>query len=147
MKMLDPGSVVRESEFATAQNAAGVPDRIINLYNKALTGNGLNETQRKNIRNQADSLFKKTAEDERRVRDGISRIATNYGLNTDNIFIEAETFIPTVPPPAPAPDRGRGRSSAAPAEQARGPVVAGTINRTPGQGGAAPTQRNVVVDF
>jgi hypothetical protein len=147
MKMLDPGSVVREGEFATAQNAAGIPDRVVNLYNKALTGNGLNETQRKNIRAQADSLFTKTAADERRVRDGISRIATNYGLNTDNIFIETETFIPTVPQPAPAPDRGRGRSSAAPAEQARGPVAAGAINRAQGQGGAAPTQRNIEVSF
>lgn len=26
MKMLDPGSVVREQEFANAQNAAGIPD-------------------------------------------------------------------------------------------------------------------------
>ena len=34
MKMLDPASVVRESEFATAQNAAWVPDQIRNLYNK-----------------------------------------------------------------------------------------------------------------
>jgi hypothetical protein len=146
MKMLDPGSVVREGEFATAQNAAGIPDRVVNLYNKALSGNGLNEGQRKNIRAQADSLFKKTAEDERRVREGVSRIARNYGLNTDNIFIEAETFIPTVPQPAPAPERRRGFFSA-PAEQARGPVAAGAISRAQGQGGAAPTQRNIEVSF
>jgi hypothetical protein len=146
MKMLDPGSVVREGEFATAQNAAGVPDRVLNLYNKALSGNGLNEGQRKNIRAQADSLFKKTAEDERRVRDGISRIARNYGLNTDNIFIDTQPSAPAAPgaPAAPPP---AGRPSAAPAAPVRGPVVAGTINRTPGQGAAAPATRNVVVDF
>ena len=34
MKMLDPGSVVREGEFATAQNAAGVPERVVNQYNR-----------------------------------------------------------------------------------------------------------------
>jgi len=28
MKILDPGSVVREGEFATAQNSAGIPERI-----------------------------------------------------------------------------------------------------------------------
>ena len=33
MKVLDPGSVVREQEFANAQNAAGVPDQVRNLYN------------------------------------------------------------------------------------------------------------------
>lgn len=36
MKILDPGSVVRESEFATAQNAANVPERIRAAYNRAL---------------------------------------------------------------------------------------------------------------
>jgi len=39
--MLDPGSVVRESEFATAQNAAGVPDQVRNMYNKVLSGTRL----------------------------------------------------------------------------------------------------------
>ena len=46
MKMLDPGSVVREGEFATAQNAASIPDRIRNAYNRALEGTRLNPQQR-----------------------------------------------------------------------------------------------------
>jgi hypothetical protein len=46
MKMLDPGSVVREGEFATAQNAAGVPDRIRNAYNATMSGQRLNQQQR-----------------------------------------------------------------------------------------------------
>lgn len=46
MKALDPTSVVREGEQATAQNATGVPDRIRNLYNNILSGNRLNATQR-----------------------------------------------------------------------------------------------------
>ncbi|WP_204128690.1 hypothetical protein, partial [Pseudomonas ogarae] len=46
MRMLDPASVVREGEFATAQNAAGVPDQIRNAYNKAVNGERLNPEQR-----------------------------------------------------------------------------------------------------
>ena len=46
MKSLDPTSVVREGEQATAQNATGVPDRIRNLYNYIKKGNRLNEEQR-----------------------------------------------------------------------------------------------------
>ena len=38
MKVLDPSSVVREGEFATAQNAGSVPDSVRNMYNKALSG-------------------------------------------------------------------------------------------------------------
>jgi len=34
MKILDPGSVVREGEFATAQNSAGIPERIRAKYNR-----------------------------------------------------------------------------------------------------------------
>ncbi|WP_433897128.1 hypothetical protein [Stenotrophomonas geniculata] len=56
MKMLDPGSVVREQEFANAQNAAGVPDKVRNAYNKAISGQRLNPTQRQDFLNQAAQL-------------------------------------------------------------------------------------------
>ncbi|MBE3139370.1 MAG: hypothetical protein IMZ53_02180, partial [Thermoplasmata archaeon] len=38
MKILDPTSVVREGEFATAEKAAGVPVAVRNLWNKLITG-------------------------------------------------------------------------------------------------------------
>ena len=56
MKMLDPGSVVREQEFANAQNAAGVPDQVVNAYNRALSGQRLNPTQRGDFLRQAAQL-------------------------------------------------------------------------------------------
>lgn len=56
MKMLDPGSVVREGEFANAQNAAGIPDRISNLYNNALKGERLNPNQREQFVTEAKKL-------------------------------------------------------------------------------------------
>jgi len=57
MKMLDPGSVVREGEFANAQNAAGIPDRIMNIYNKALRGERLNQEQRMGFVSSARDLY------------------------------------------------------------------------------------------
>ena len=57
MKLLDPGSVVREGEFATAQNAAGVPDRITNLYNNVLEGTRLGEAQRKEFLDRAEKIY------------------------------------------------------------------------------------------
>ncbi len=56
MKMLDPGSAVREAEFANAQNAAGVPDQVRNAYNRALSGQRLNPSQRQDFMNQAGKL-------------------------------------------------------------------------------------------
>ena len=57
MKMLDPTSVVRESEFATAQNSAGVPEGIRNAFNKANSWQFLSKTQRSDILNLSKSLF------------------------------------------------------------------------------------------
>lgn len=97
MKMLDPGSVVREGEFATAQNAAGVPDRVLNLYNRILSGERLNENQRKSFKGQAEVLFKQAGQQEQVVRKGMERIAKGYGLNTANIFLEPTESVPTNP--------------------------------------------------
>ena len=57
MKMLDPGSVVREGEFATAQNTAGVPDRIRNAYNKLISGERLTPAQRADFTRQAANVY------------------------------------------------------------------------------------------
>lgn len=57
MKMLDPGSTVRESEFATAQNAAGVPELIRNRWNRVFNGERLGVETRKDFLNQTTSLF------------------------------------------------------------------------------------------
>lgn len=61
MRMLDPGSTVREGEFANAQNAAGVPDRIVNLYNKALNGERLAPEQRRDFLKQAGNIYQSSA--------------------------------------------------------------------------------------
>lgn len=56
MKMQDPGSTVREGEYATAENAKGVPDQIRNLYNKAKDGAILSERQRQQFHQTASSI-------------------------------------------------------------------------------------------
>jgi hypothetical protein len=57
MKMLDPNSVVREWEYATAQNAGNVWDKIINLYNNTITWKKLTENQRQEFLEMAKSLM------------------------------------------------------------------------------------------
>jgi polyhydroxyalkanoate synthesis regulator phasin len=97
MKMLDPGSVVREGEFATAQNATGVPERIQNLYNNLVRGERLNPDQRKMFSKQAEGLYKQAQTQEATVRSGIERIAKGYGLNTANIFYTPTEEAPKAP--------------------------------------------------
>ena len=56
MKILDPGSVVREGEFATAAQAAGVPDQVRAAYNAAVNGQKLAPVQRQDFVNQAKNI-------------------------------------------------------------------------------------------
>lgn len=56
MKALDPTSVVRESEFATAQNSAGIPEGIRNIFNKLQSGERLGKVQIKQFVEAAQAL-------------------------------------------------------------------------------------------
>lgn len=56
MKMLDPSSTVREGEYATAQNTAGVTDKVRNAYNKAVDGSFLTDGQIKGYVSTAKAL-------------------------------------------------------------------------------------------
>lgn len=49
MKLLDPGSVVRESELAMAMQATGALDRFANYHNQLLNGQKLTPNQRKDF--------------------------------------------------------------------------------------------------
>lgn len=102
MKMLDPGSVVREGEFATAQNATGVPQRIANIYNKVASGERLSEEQRKSFISQAGDLHETARKREAEVRGGLERVADAYKLSKPNIF-GTQVVEPTAPKPPPTP--------------------------------------------
>ena len=63
MKMIDPGSVVRESEFATAANTGSIPVRVWSLYNRIVTGERLTTGQRADFAKQAQNLAEETHTD------------------------------------------------------------------------------------
>jgi hypothetical protein len=98
MKMLDPNSVVREQEFANAQNAAGVPDRIRNVYNRILAGERLNPNQRKDFISQAEKLHTSSQRQYEAVRNQFGAIAKKSGLRPDQIMVDYG-----IAPPAQAP--------------------------------------------
>ena len=100
MKMQDPDSVVREGEYATAENARGVSDTLRNLYNKVMAGERLTDAQRKNMRGQAGKIYEAALSGESTVRKGVERMAKNYGLNVENVFFEPTETPPGVSPSA-----------------------------------------------
>lgn len=61
MKILDPGSVVRESELGMAMAASGLIDRLSNYAQMTLSGQKLTPTQRKDFQTLADALYSESA--------------------------------------------------------------------------------------
>lgn len=109
MKMLDPGSVVREGEFATAQNAAGVPERVRNTYANLLSGERLSDKQRQDFVSQARRLFKRSEADNKKDVEKIVSIGKQFGVSRENILGSA---VEEVPPPETAPQATRIRFDA-----------------------------------
>ena len=87
MKMLDPGSVVREGEYATARNAGGVPDRIISMYNQALNGSQLSPQVRADMVGQARKIYERSQADMGNIANQYKDIAGRNGANPDNVVV------------------------------------------------------------
>jgi hypothetical protein len=90
MKTLDPSSVVRESEFATAENSSGVYRKFWNLRNKVMKGERLTEEQRNEFKEVALGLYQQQQQGLDNIQNSFSQIANNQGLNIDNIFIDSD---------------------------------------------------------
>lgn len=87
-KMLDPGSVVRETEFATGRDTAGLYQRLLNESQKLQSGQlfALDSKQRQEYVNLAkqylESAQKKAGEDKK----ALGVVVKNYKLNAENVF-------------------------------------------------------------
>lgn len=86
MKMLDPGSVVRETEFATARDTAGLLTRLQNIASKVESGEFLSPSQRKAFVALAGKYMSATEKQEGKVREDLGMVVKNYSLNPDNVF-------------------------------------------------------------
>jgi hypothetical protein len=94
MKLLDPNSVVRESELIMAVQASGLADRIANTGNRILNGEKLTATQRKDFFDAATQFYK-IAEDKKRAIDTqYTNIGIESNLNYKNIIPGIKTFNP-----------------------------------------------------
>jgi len=92
MKVLDPGSTVREGEFATAQNAGGVTTRIRSLYNNISKGERLTESQRTDFIDRAQRLYGQATENYKSRTDSYKQLAVRSNLNPENIIMDQQLF-------------------------------------------------------
>jgi len=89
MKILDPTSVVRESEFALAVNATGMLDKVYNYANMIKTGQKLNPTQRKDFYDSAKSINDAFQAEADKVGETYRGIGKQYGLTPENVTLGA----------------------------------------------------------
>lgn len=83
MKLLDPGSVVRESELAMAMAATGKLDRLKNYVQMQISGNKLTPQQRIEFGVLADEFYNAAQQAFNSKRSEYEQLGKDYGLNTN----------------------------------------------------------------
>lgn len=89
MKLLDPTSVVRESEQSIAQNATSLPGQLQNYATQVANGKRLNPQQRAEFRQAAETIFSQYQTQQKQIDDLYSRFSMQYGVDPSLIGIGA----------------------------------------------------------
>lgn len=87
MKLLDPSSAVKETEYAAAENATNVPDRVRNLYNMTKDGRKLTPEQRSQFKSEAEKLLGAHSREYGSYVKAYSDLAAQRGLKPENVVL------------------------------------------------------------
>jgi hypothetical protein len=120
---------VREGEFATAENSAGVTESVRNLYNKAISGERLSTKARAEILSAARSQlgpYKKRYDETAKTYKGL---ADSFGVDPNTVVTPLEFPGLSAPPSPMAPPPVAAIPQ--PAPQTVGPAAAATPNPQP----------------
>ena len=83
MKLLDPGSVVRESELGMAMAASGALDRATNYAQMRINGTKLTADQRKDFQQLSDQLFGTATTAYNQKRGEFEQMGSAYGIDAN----------------------------------------------------------------
>lgn len=95
MKTLDPTSVVREGEFATAANSGSIGDKLMNQYNKILNGERLTEAQRNDFVARAKGLYQSAINQQKQIDKTYSDRANKFGIPADYVIRSQSSYNDT----------------------------------------------------
>jgi len=88
MKVLDPGSVVRESEFENAARSGSLPARVQAAANKIYAGERLSDEMRMDFVGRAGKLYESAISLYGKRKDEYWNLASRYGLDPNKIYID-----------------------------------------------------------
>ena len=106
MKLLDPGSVVRESELGIAMAAAGRMDRLQNYFNNMMTGQILTPTQRQDFERLATELYAAAADGFNKKRGEYKEFGQAYGFKNLDTALGPAADVPSLMRASPAAGAG-----------------------------------------
>lgn len=86
MKLLDPGSVVRESELGMALNATGKLDKAANYMNRISKGEVLTDSQIKLFKEATKDVYKAATKQQRLIDKNYKEVALRNKLNPKNVI-------------------------------------------------------------
>jgi hypothetical protein len=96
MKLLDPGSVVRESELAIAMEASGRMDRLQNYFSNMMSGQKLTPTQRDDFKALANELYAAAGQAYNAKRGEYEDFGNAYGFKNLGTALGPAANIPSV---------------------------------------------------
>jgi hypothetical protein len=96
MKMLDPGSVVRESELQVALEAEGIKNRIQNWKNRKIKGDKLTPNQRAEFNQLAQDFFKVAQDTKNKLVNEYANFSKEYEVDPKLIIgnYGARKYVP-----------------------------------------------------
>lgn len=106
MKLLDPGSVVRESELGMAMQATGLMDRLDNYATNIINGTKLTPKQRQEFQQLANALYGESVKQYNAKRDEYERLGGEYGLNSGRAIGPRANLAAKPQPPSNVVDFG-----------------------------------------
>jgi hypothetical protein len=102
MKLLDPGSVVRETELGIAMAAAGRMDRLNNYFTNMMTGQKLTPTQREDFKALSNELYAAAGQAYNQKRDEYKGFGEAYKFKNLDTALGAPATIPSLMRTAPS---------------------------------------------
>jgi hypothetical protein len=96
MKLLDPGSVVRESELGIAMAASGRMDRLQNYFSNMMSGQKLTPTQREDFKALSNELYAVAGDAYNKKRKEFKGFGEAYGFKNLDAALGAPATIPSV---------------------------------------------------
>lgn len=93
MKLLDPNSVVREAEFATAAKSGSLPQQIQAAALRVVNGQRLTPEQRRDFLSRAKTLFGRSQSRQQSRQKRYSDMAARFGLPADLVIADDDAKV------------------------------------------------------